>query len=514
MSNVPSNVPFTPLLINGERRPASTGATFEVRNPHTGVLASISASASSDDCRAAIEAAQRAFPAWEDTPSNTRRRILLHALATLESEEWQKKVAAPLRAEVAMPESHVLFNVRSAPAPLADFACLVNELRGETLPSVIPGGQVFVQRRALGVVYSVVPWNAPLPLMIISVALPLICGNTVVVRPSEVCPHSSSFIVDALHDVRKPGLPAGVLNFLPMSAGDTPSLTSEIIAHPAVRKIAFTGSDRVGRVLAGEAAKHLKPCVFELGGKAPAVVLADADIEQASRAIVSGALQFSGQICMSTERVIVQRPVLEPLVAAIKRNIDTLTVGDPEHANLSSLFTDRSADNIIAMLKGAKEAGAEVLLGDLEKAGPALLKPHVLIGVKTETQLWQRETFGPVLVVAVVDTIDEAVELANATEYSLAAAVWTNDLYNAMSVSRRIRSGLWFCLLIRSHWTRLGSFFLGSVSINGSTIHLEGAIGLTGLGGSSGYGRFNVDNFTDKRVITLHPPKSNYPLGL
>ncbi|KAH8982274.1 aldehyde dehydrogenase [Lactarius akahatsu] len=486
-----SNVPFTPLLINGERRPASTGATFEVRNPHTGVLASISAAASSDDCRAAIEAAQRAFPAWEDTPSNTRRRILLRALATLESEEWQKKVAAPLRAEVAMPESHVLFNLRSAPVPLADFACLVNELRGETLPSVIPGGQVFIQRRALGVVYSVVPWNAPLPLMIISVALPLICGNTVVVRPSEVCPHSSSFIVDALHDA---GLPVGVLNFLPMSVGDTPSLTSEIIAHPAVRKIAFTGSDRVGRVLAGEAAKHLKSCVFELGGKAPAVVLADADIEQASRAIVSGALQFSGQICMSTERVIVQRPVLEPLVAAIKRNIDTLTVGDPEHANLSSLFTDRSADNIIAMLKGAKEAGAEVLLGDLEKAGPALLKPHVLIGVKTETQLWQRETFGPVLVVAVVDTIDEAVELANATEYSLAAAVWTNDLYNAMSVSRRLHSG--------------------SVSINGSTIHLEGAIGLTGLGGSSGYGRFNVDNFTDKRVITLHPPESNYTLGL
>ncbi|KAH9060183.1 aldehyde dehydrogenase [Lactarius vividus] len=449
-----SDVPFTPLLINGERRPASTGATFEVRNPHTGVLASISAAASSDDCRAAIEAAQRAFPAWEDTPSGTRRRILLRALATLESEEWQKKVAAPLRAEVAMPESQVLFNLRSAPPSLADFACLVNELRGETLPSIIPGGQVFIQRRALGVVcvlpscsslllhclhgadqncrYSVVPWNAPLPLLVISVALPLICGNTVVVRPSEVCPHTSSFVVDALHDA---GVPAGVLNFLPMSVEDTPSLTSEIIAHPAVRKIAFTGSDRVGRVLAGEAAKHLKSCVFELGGKAPAVVLADADIEQASRAIVSGALLFSGQICMSTERVIVQRPVFEPLVAAIKRNIDTLTVGDPEHAHLSSLFTDRSADNIIAMLKEAKEAGAEVLLGDLEKAGPALLKPHVLTGVKTETRLWQRETFGPVLVVAVVDTIDEAVELANATEYSLAAAVWTNDLYNAMSVS-------------------------------------------------------------------------------
>ena len=156
---------------------------------------------------------------------------------------------------------------------------------------------------------------------------------------------------------------------------------------------------------------------------------------------------------MSTERVIVQRPVFEPLVAAIKRHTDALTVGDPEHAHISSLFTDRSADNVIAMLKEAKEAGAEVLLGDMEKAGPALVKPHILTGVKTETRLWQRETFGPVLVVAIVDTIDEAVELANATDYSLAAAVWTNDLYNAMNVSRRLHSGSWLCLLTRLHRT-------------------------------------------------------------
>lgn len=147
-----TSVPFTHLLINGERRPSSTGVTFEVRNPHTGVLASTAASASSDDCRAAIEAAQRAFPAWEDTPPNARRQILVRALATLESEEWKKKAAASLRAEVAMPESQVIFNLLSAPGTLSGFTCLVNELKGETLPSYIPGGQVFVQRRALGVV--------------------------------------------------------------------------------------------------------------------------------------------------------------------------------------------------------------------------------------------------------------------------------------------------------------------------------------------------------------------------
>ncbi len=144
---------------------------------------------------------------------------------------------------------------------------------------------------------------------------------------------------------------------------------------------------------------------------------------------------------MATERVIVQRSVLESLVSAIKRHLSTLTVGDPANSKLSSLFTERNADNIIAMIKEAKEAGAEVLLGDTVKAGPALLKPHVLLGVKPETRLWQRESFGPVLALASVNTIDEAVELANASDYSLAASLWTRDVSNAINIAMRIRSG-------------------------------------------------------------------------
>jgi acyl-CoA reductase-like NAD-dependent aldehyde dehydrogenase len=143
---------------------------------------------------------------------------------------------------------------------------------------------------------------------------------------------------------------------------------------------------------------------------------------------------------MSTERVIVQRPALEPLVAAIKKHISTLSVGNPEQALLSSLFSERSADDVIAMLKEAKEAGAEVLIGDMDKAGPALLQPHVLLDVKSETRLWQCESFGPVMALVAVDTVDEAVELANASDYSLVASVWTKDVYNAINVAMRIRS--------------------------------------------------------------------------
>jgi len=148
-----SDVPFAHLLINGEHLPANTGATFSVHSPYTGSLASAAAAASSEDCRAAIEAAHRAFPAWEATSYATRRDILLRAAATLQSEEWQKKAALAMRAELASPQAHIMFNLVAGPELLRSVATLVNELKGETLPSVVPGGQVFVQRRAQGVMY-------------------------------------------------------------------------------------------------------------------------------------------------------------------------------------------------------------------------------------------------------------------------------------------------------------------------------------------------------------------------
>ncbi len=147
------DVPFAHLVIDGEHRPASTGATFSVHNPYNGSLASTAAAASSEDCRAAIEAAQQAFPAWEATGYTTRRDILLRAAATLRSEEWQKRAAVAMRAELAMPQESIVFNFNAGSGLLASVATLVNELKGETLPSLVPGGQVFIQRRAQGVMY-------------------------------------------------------------------------------------------------------------------------------------------------------------------------------------------------------------------------------------------------------------------------------------------------------------------------------------------------------------------------
>lgn len=482
------SVPFVHLFIDGKKRPSSTGATFAVHNPYHKTQVATSASASADDCRAAIESAHRAFPAWEAAPLAVRRDIFLRAAVIMESEEWQRKAIEALRDETASTDAWAKFNSIRADAALRNVAAMVNELKGETFPSVWGGGQAFVQRRAQGVVYSVVPWNGPIPLAIRGAAIPMICGNTVVLRPSEYSPRTQALVVDAFHEA---GLPPGVLNYIPISREDSIFLTPEIIAHPFVRKITFTGSDRVGKIIAAEAARHLKPCVLELGGKAPAIVLADADIDAAARGIVYGGLFNSGQICMSTERVIIQRPADAPLIEALKKNIASLNVGAPESARLSALFNEGSAEGVVGLLEDAKAAGAELVLGDATREG-TVVKPHLVLGVSPGMRLWERESFGPILSIAVVDTVDEAVELANSSEYTLAASLWTNDVYNAMDVAMRVRSG--------------------ATNINGPTLNTESGLGNAGIGGASGYGRFDVENFTDKRLVVIHPRNRTYPM--
>jgi acyl-CoA reductase-like NAD-dependent aldehyde dehydrogenase len=262
-----------------------------------------------------------------------------------------------------------------------------------------------------------------------------------------------------------------------------------------VRKINFTGSDRVGRIIATEAAKYLKPTILELGGKAPAVVLNDASIPDAAQGIVWGAMLHSGQICMSTERVIVQRGAADALIAQIKTLSESLTVGDlqadSQNAKLGPLFSEASAENVISMITEARAAGAEVLLGDLSRQG-AVVRPHLIAGVKPGMRLWERESFGPVIAFSVVDTPEEAVELANASDYSLSASLWTSDMYLAQRIAPLIRAGY--------------------TNINGSTFHGENLVSAVGLGGSSGYGHFGIDDFTDKRVIATHPLGREYPL--
>ncbi|KAI1793495.1 aldehyde dehydrogenase [Ganoderma leucocontextum] len=455
------SLPFTPLFIDGEWRPASNGATFDIHNPATGKVVGSSASASAEDCVAAIEAAARAFKTWEHSPLSVRRDVFLRAAALLETEKYREKVVAGTKEELSVAADMFVLNHTMQPNHLRNYAGAIQLLKGETFPSVIQGGQVFAQRRALGVIFAIAPWNAPTGLTIRAIAIPLICGNTVVLKSSEECPRTNGIIVELFKEA---GLPKGVLNFISTTRADAPARVAQIIAHPAVRKVNFTGSDRVGRVLASEAAKHLKQCVLELGGKSPVIVLEDADIPRAARAITSSTLLHSGQICMSTERVIIQRGVaaalIEELKALFRKGKAGDTYADPT-ANLGPLFTDGSAENVLAMINDAVAQGAKVLVGDLDRQG-TIVQPHIVMDAKPGMKIWERESFGPVVAMAVVDTVDEAVDLANACDYSLTSAVWTKDIYMAFDVAGRIHATC--------------------ANINGPTIHGEFMRDLGGLG--------------------------------
>ncbi|KAF8346452.1 Aldehyde/histidinol dehydrogenase [Amanita rubescens] len=481
--------PFTPLFIDGKQVHAKHGGTFEVRNPYSGQVVGTSASAISEDGIAAVEAAGKAFPAWQQKSPAERRDIIFKVADLWQSDKYKQKVTQAIPEETAGSNSWAIFNWISPTLLLR--AVSLDKFKAEFFPSaLVPGAQVIAHRRAMGVIFSIAPWNAPITLAFRAVITPILAGNTVVLKSSEYSPRCHSIVIEAFQEA---GLPDGVLNFVSCSRENAPTLTADIIAHPLVRKITFTGSDRVGRVIATEAAKYLKPCVLELGGKSPIVVLNDANIAEAAKAVVFGALAFSGQVCMSTERVIVQSGVAQPLLERVRALCETVKAGDPNDpsAGISALFSDASAENVLNMIREAQEQGGQVLYGDLQRQG-SLVQPHIVTDVKPGMRLWQRESFGPVIAFAVANTVDEAIDLANNSEYSLSAALWTSDRFAALNLAPRIRAGY--------------------VNINGPTIHTEPDPGLMGLGGSSGYGRFDIEAFTDKCVMIVHPPGRQFPL--
>ncbi|KAG6828224.1 hypothetical protein H0H92_008757 [Tricholoma furcatifolium] len=474
-------VHITPLYIGGV--PKLSSSTFDVINPGSGLVVGQSVNASREDCQAAVDNAANAFKTWERSPIAQRRAVFLKASELTATEKYKTLIMESIELETGASDAWSTFNWSAASHILSNAVGFFGDLHGQIVPSGLPGAKLEVHRRAMGVILSIAPWNAPFILSLRAVLLPILCGNTVVLKSSEHSPRSQAVVVELFQEA---GLPSGVLNYVSASREDAPARTAELIAHPAVRKITFTGSDRVGRIIATEAAKYLKPCILELGGKSPVIVLNDADVSAAAPAIVKGAFSHNGQVCMSTERVIVQSGVAPRLLEAVKsltKNLD---------GTMGPLFTDVHATNVVGMLKEAVDGGeAELLYGDLTRK-QAVVQPHLVkfASKGSETgkgvRAWEKESFGPVIVFATVETVDEAVELANASEYTLAAAVWTNDIYKAQEVANRVRSGF--------------------TNINGPTLHSEPLVALRGLGGASGYGRFDVDAFTDLRVIAVHPP--------
>ncbi|GJJ12636.1 hypothetical protein Clacol_006879 [Clathrus columnatus] len=491
------------LWINGEPRPSSTDKTFDVVNGHTLEVVTRASSASIEDVYEAIEVAHKAQPEWEAVPWRTKRELFIRGAQLINTPKYADLVTEAVCQETANIESWGKAESWLASTYFMDACNAVTQLAGETMPSKDIGGTVLVERRPHGTVFAMPPVNSPFYLAARSIIVPLSFGNTVLFKPSEQSPRCAEILVQALYDA---GFPKGVVNLIHVAREDAPRVVAEIIGHKLIRHINFSGSDVVGRIIAQEAAKYLKPCVLELGGKSAAIVLNDANVEEAAKAILFGGLANSGQICMSTERVIVQRGISDSLIQTLKTMVKQIHPGIDSSAKVPPLVSQSSAERVISLLKDSVERGAEMIVGDLKREG-SMVKPHILLGGQQGWPAWDKESFGPMFFVKTVDTEEEAIDLANATDYTLMAAIWTRDIQKALRLGRKIRTGTELDLPSEP----LTNISSGNVNINGPTFSAEFGVGLHGLGGATGYGRFDVEDFTQRHIMVIAPPNLQYP---
>ena len=480
----------TQLLIAGEYGPAEAGATYDRINPLDGSVATRAAAATVADARRAADAAAAAFESWSETGPNARRALLLKAADAVQARADDFVVA--MRSEIGATEGWARFNVMLASSMLREAAALTTQVGGETIPSDKPGCLSMSIRQPAGVVLGIAPWNAPVILGVRSIATPLACGNTVVFKASEVCPRTHALIADALSDA---GFPAGVVNVVTNAPEAAPAVVEALVAHEAVTRVNFTGSTRVGKIIAELGAKTLTPVLLELGGKAPLLVLDDADLDEAVKAAAFGAFMNQGQICMSTERLVVDQKVADDFVARMAAKAQTLKAGDPLEAKapLGAVVSQASVEHVNALIADAVAKGARVVAG-----GPAeglLMDATVLDGVTPDMRIYSEESFGPV--VAVIRAADEAdaLRIANDSEYGLSASVFSRDIARALRVVRKIRSGI--------------------CHVNGPTVHDEAQMPFGGVK-ASGYGRFGgragIAEFTELRWITIETQPGHFPI--
>jgi benzaldehyde dehydrogenase (NAD) len=324
-----------------------------------------------------------------------------------------------------------------------------------------------------------------------AVAMPLACGNTAVLKASEMSPGVHRLIGTCLAEA---GLGDGVVNVVTNAPEDAETIVDALIAHPAVKRVNFTGSTRVGRLIAVTCARHLKRALLELGGKAPLVVLDDADLDVAVNAAAFGAFMNQGQICMSTERIVVDDKVADAFVAKFAAKAKSLKHGDPREGNvvLGSLISTTARERVSLLIDDALAKGATLAAGG---AGNGTIMPATVVDhVTPAMRIYGEESFGPVVTVVRVSGVEEAVRVANDTEYGLASAVFGRDTARAMSVAKRIEAGI--------------------CHVNAPTVHDEPQMPFGGTKASS-YGRFGgkaaIDEFTELRWITVQTGPRHYP---
>ncbi|MDX1781442.1 MAG: aldehyde dehydrogenase family protein [Thalassovita sp.] len=481
------------LFIGGEYVSPDDGPAYERRDPVSDRVVTRAAAGRAADARRCATAAAAAFGAWAECPAETRAGILSDAAQImLERAPDVIRIAAD---EIGSSEEWTRFNVEVAAATLREAARLPALLE-QTQPCVAEAGKAagmtyHLHRRPAGVVLGLAPWNAAVTLATRAVAAPLACGNSVILKASELCPKTHEWVARALCDA---GLPPGVLNFITNSPDHAAEVVDALIAHPAVRRINFTGSTRVGREIAVQAAQYLKPCLLELSGKGTMVVLEDADLDLAAREAAHASFFNQGQICMSTERILVAHSVADRFLERFCVEADKLRGDSTGASPLGTLISAASVLRLTGIVEDALSKGARLACGG--EAVNNIMQPTVLDRVIPGMRLWHEEAFGPLVGITRLEDEEEALSLANDTEFGLVASVFSKDTARADNFLRAVEVGI-------GH-------------VNRSTVFDDPSMPFGGMK-ASGYGRFGgleaCNQFTEWQWITTPVTGDNARLG-
>ena len=412
------------------------GKTFEVRSPATGQVIAEVADCGADEAVAAAEASERAFTAWRSTTAFERSSILTRWAALML--EHADELAAVMSAEMGKPIKEARGEVAYAAGFVTWYAEEAKRVHGETFPSQAGSKRLFALRQPVGPVYAVTPWNFPIAMVTRKAAPALAAGCTFILKPAEQSPLSALLTADLWLEA---GGPAGTLQVLP--ASDPVPLSDALMADERIRKITFTGSTEVGKILYRKSADTVKRISLELGGHAPLIVCDDADLEVAVREAVACKYRNAGQTCVCTNRIYVQRGIAAAFTEAFTAASQRLRVGDPadETTDIGPLVDEQGLEKVNRHLQDAVTKGAAIVTGGKAVEG-LYFEPTVVTNVTADMLMMREETFGPVAPIIEFDTVEEAVQLANDTPFGLAAYVFTNDLSRAFKVAEALEYGI------------------------------------------------------------------------
>ena len=477
-------------LIAGEWVGAEGGRTFDDMNPYSGeVFAQIPASSGADAQRA-IEAADKAFPAWAAMGARARQALFLKAADILERRA--DEVVLIMAQETGAANAFSRFQIQWAVGLLRQAAGYPYLPGGEIVQSDTPGVFAMAIRKPLGVVAGISPWNGALALGFRTIVAPLACGNTVVLKPSEDAPVCAGLLMGEI--MTEAGFPSGVVNVITHAPGQVGPIADQLFESRKVRAYNFTGSSATGSMLAARAGKHLKRISLELGGYNPMIVLKDADLEYSVDTAIFAAFFHQGQICMNTRKILVERSLYDEFLERFVARAKAIKAGDPTDPKnkIGPLINDQAVAKVKAGIEQAVAKGGRVMAGGA--CVGRCFEPTVLIDVPEDAPIHCEEVFGPVVLIEPFDTEQEAVTKANDTDFGLSASIMTADVWKGITLGGQIQAGM--------------------VNVNGPTMGGEPQIPFGGVkdSGWARFGRWAVDMFTDLNLVTVSQHKRQYPL--